>query len=93
MKAYHVYAVNSDADVNYVTFSKENAMKDQSVFIQVDEIEIRDMPYDAFRHNQLLNEVKSKFNSIFVIEPKMENLVEIITKLKECFNEIDAMKK
>ena len=93
MKAYHVYSANCSGEINYFTCSKEKAMKDQCVFVRIDEIEIQDIPSNVEQHNQLLNEVLALFNPVFAIEPKVENLVEIITKFKEGFQGLEALKK
>ena len=93
MKAYHVYSVNCSGEMNYITFSREKAMKDQCVFVQVDEMEIQDVPYNVEEHNKLLNDVQALFNPVFAIEPKKENIVEIMTKFKEAFCSLEGMKK
>ena len=93
MKAYHVHSVNSRSTLNYITCSRERAVKDQCVFVQVNEIEIEDIPYNAELHNKMLTDVQRLFDPMFNIQPKKENLVEIMTTFRDAFLSIEGLKK
>lgn len=83
MKAYHVHSANCNGTLNYITCSRERAMKDKCVFVQVNEIEIEDIPYNSEQHNKMLTDVQRLFDPIFNIQPKKEDQVEVLQEMLE----------
>lgn len=63
------------------------------VSVQVDEIDIQDVPYNIGEHNQLLNDVQALFNPMFNLAPTNENLIPIMEKFREAFISIESLKK
>ena len=68
-------------------------MKDQCVFVQVNEIEIDDVPFNAEQHNKVLSDVQALFNPMFNMAPTKENLIPIMEKFREAFMSIETLKK